>query len=79
MDKTTFRVTHRPDGSWQGLGGDGQLIVVSHTQDLVKVEVFKVAKELGNSRVLVFDTSGDEVEERTFGPAAPKGYAGDWG
>ncbi len=79
MPKTLFKITCRPDGNWQGTReGNEPPIVISHTQALVKTEVFKQARDLGHSRVLVFNSSGDETEERTFGTPRVKGYAGSW-
>ena len=66
----TYRIRYRRDGNWQGtLDGNEQPIVLSHTQALVKQEIFERARRSGDSRVLVFNAAGDEEEERTFGAA----------
>ncbi len=51
-------------------------IVISHTQALVKQELFNSARDLGHSRVLVFDGAGAETEERSFGIPGFKGTVG---
>lgn len=74
MHKTTFRISYRPDGKWQGTKDrEEPPIVISHTQALVKEEVFEQARVLGHSRVLVYNGRGEEEEERSFGaPRLPK-------
>ncbi len=74
----TFRVV-RAGGMWQGKqDGEVELLVSTEDLELVRSLVFERARELGPSRVLVLDASGTTIEERTFGPPKPKGYAGDW-
>ena len=79
MTKTTFKITYRQDGQWQGTQqGDERPIIISPTQETVKEAIFRRARDLGDSRVLVFNGSGDETQERTFGAPSTKGYAGNW-
>lgn len=74
----TFRVI-RVGSMWQGKQ-DGEAATLVTTVDFQQVRtiVFERARELGPSRVLVFDANGEPTEERTFGIPKPKGYAGDW-
>jgi hypothetical protein len=75
----TFRVVRMENGQWQGKqDGQGEILIITENRDLVREAVFQVAREAGPARVLVFDAGGSCIEERTFGPPKPKGYAGDW-
>ena len=75
----TFRVRRTGNGQWQGQeDGVEEILVSADDESSVRKIVFDRARETGPARVLVFDTSGAVLEERTFSAPKPKGYAGDW-
>jgi hypothetical protein len=74
--KRTYRITLRPDGKWQGQEhGSERPVVLSETCELAEAATFDLARDVGDARVLVFNGSGELIQERTF--AQPRKRAGD--
>jgi len=72
-----YHVTRRSDGNWQGKLEKGKrATVLGKTQTEVVSEMANIAKNHGNSQVLIHRTNGQIREERTYGgkdPFPPKG------
>ena len=77
--KNVFRVVKRPDGMWYGIkDGRTDTIVVTHIRELAAAEVVEHARDAGDARVLVFNTDGECIEERTFAEARKRDRGASW-
>jgi hypothetical protein len=74
-----YRITIRPDGKWQGIETGAETpLILTHTRELAEEVIFDMAREKGNSRVLIFNSNHELVQERTFAAAPPKPDPGSW-
>jgi hypothetical protein len=65
--KRTFHIRPTVDGTWHALeSGNSAPLVVTRTRKDAQDAVFSLAREVGNSRVLVYNEQGHLLEERTF-------------
>ncbi len=52
-------------------------LIVTHTRELAEEVIFDLAREVGDSRVLVFNSHNEVTQERTFAKVDPKDR-GSW-
>lgn len=68
----------RHDGKWQGLEQGSEMpLIITHTRELAEEVIFDLAREVGNSRVLVYNSNNEVTQERTFAKVPPKDQ-GSW-
>ena len=76
MKRKVYDVKQRKDGNWEGTarGGSKASVVTSNKSDAVK-RTAEIAKNIGNSQVVIRKTDGKIQSERTYGsdPFPPKG------
>lgn len=75
MARKVYDVTKTDDG-WQGKARGGQRAsVTGDTKDEVVSRTAEIAKNHGNSQVVIHKTDGEFQSERTYGndPFPPKG------
>ncbi len=52
-------------------------LIVTHTRELAEEVIFDLAREVGNARVLVYNSQNEVTQERTFAKAPPRDR-GSW-
>ncbi len=72
-----YRITLRPDGKWQGIENGAEVpLILAHTRELAEEVIFDMAREVGNSRVLVYNSHNELTQERTFAAKPARGTIG---
>ncbi len=69
-----YRITLRSDGKWQGIENGAEVpLILALTRELAEEVIFDMAREVGNSRVLVYNSHNELTQERTFAAKPSKG------
>ena len=74
--RKTYHITKKPDGSWAGKAQGGQRAsAVGTTKAEIIQRTVEIAKNRGNSQIIIHKMNGKFQSERTYGndPNPPKG------